>query len=247
MKNLIFGFTLMILLSSFSSKNESPLVRSWWKTVLVDAAGALGGAGSVASISAGLSTTNPVGWGWMAAGAVVGGAGASLAMVVPPGTVPAFESLPESFTYANNSANNDDNVGNEHNDIIIGFINSKSTFTVENYINYIKSLDNDNYNKALGEIDKDYLESEFSRVAKISDESAALDLIRSRLPSGVNKVTFIQDLTVAINSKTSRDFITEVKRLEEKYVANSSLTRNEEIILNSFFSTLRFSSALWMK
>lgn len=247
MKNLIFGFSLLFLLSSFSSSNEPPLVRAWWKTALVDAAGALGGAGSVASISAGLSTTNPVGWGCMAAGAVLGGAGASLAMVVPPGETLTLEAVQESFPYAANSSNSNDNVGSEHNDIITGFVRSQKTFSTKNYVDYIKSLDNKEYNDALKVIDSKYLEAEFKIVRRIKTETDALDLVQNRLPKGIDSEMLIRDLKNAMNAQTSRAFVTEIKDIELNYSKDKKINKRDKLILNSFFSTLRHSAALWNK
>lgn len=252
MKTLLGLLITIISFNSISDKsNNSTAIRSWWKTVIVDAAGALGGAGSVASIGSVGVCSNPVGWTAIGIGAVIGGAGASLAKVAPANTALPIEKLNLNYSSTSNisnSSNSNDDVGKQHNEIIIGFAKSKLTFNTKNYIDYIKSLNNKEYNNCLkNTIDKEYLEGEFSSARKVLTEDDAINLVINRAPNVLDKKMLRVDLEELLQSQDLTEFLFLTNKMENKYSRLKNIQACSKVSLNTFFSTLRYSASLWVK
>lgn len=245
MKNLLFAFFFTGILCSFSIEySENEKSRRWWEYALADAAGALGGAGSVASIASAGSATPP-GAVAIAAGALVGGAGASIALSTTDGEKLPLQTLEPNFSNASNSDNKYDNIGKSHNEIVIGFASSNMVFNVDNYIKYIKSLNNSDYNNALKLINKEYLENEFIMSRNSKSTIKWLEVIKQRLPKDVEQNKFINELNSALKATNVDELLNAIVTMETKYLADQKLSKTSQIQLASFFSTLRFSSALW--
>lgn len=105
--------------------------REGWKTALVDAGGALGGAGSVASLCPPCPASPPWGWAAIGAGALIGGAAASCA-IYPNLSIPQKQ-------ITNISLLSNPEIGIKHNEILTGYLPTVNEFSTNSYLEYIGS------------------------------------------------------------------------------------------------------------
>lgn len=128
MKKLIF--TIVVITTCISSS----FARPWWQTAIVDAGGALGGAGSVASLCP-ACTAIPIGQAAIAVGAILGGASASIAVNIapPPNGMDYVNVAGFLFLVPNHVA------GKIHNLIVSGYFNKMTYFEVEEYIKFLSA------------------------------------------------------------------------------------------------------------
>ena len=216
--------------------NEKIAVRKWWVTAIVDGAGALGGAGSVASfISVGSAT--PWGWAAIAGGAILGGAGASLAKV---GNVKPQDNGIKDLS---NSLNEFDWVGVSHNQIINDYFSSNYEFNSDNYLDFIKTHKCD-YKNIDVYFENEYIKNQTALVVKLETDEQVIDYALENLPDEIDKEEFKQFLNNLLLSQDGNSFIKEVKTYENKFI-NEKHSKETKIKLLSFFSTLRYSCNLW--
>lgn len=267
MKKLIFGFVATVLFSfignaqtlsnnfeasnldNLYASNELPIAnynslfnnenivgRKWWATCIVDAAGALGGAASVASfINVGSAT--PWGWAAIGGGAILGGAGASLARV---GNVRPIDNGIKNLS---NSLNELDYVGIKHNQIINDYFANYSEYNTKNYFEFINK-NKSKYGIEKIYFDEKYLDVQSALVKSLDTDVKIVDYALSNLPSEINKEDFKRFLN-SLNSIESGDkFIAEIKNYENKLMSGK-ISNDTKLKLSSFFSTMRYSSNLW--
>ena len=168
--------------------NEKNVVRPWWATAIVDGAGALGGAGSVASfINVGSAT--PWGWAAIAGGAILGGAGASLAKA---GNVKPHDNGIKNLS---NPLNEFDWVGVSHNQIINDYFSSNDEFNSGNYLEFIKKHKCD-YNDIDVYFDNEYIKNQTALVVKLDTDEQVINYALENMPEEINKEEFKKFLKI---------------------------------------------------
>lgn len=217
--------------------NNAIVKRKWWQTCIVDAAGALGGAASVVSFTSGVASLTPLGWGAVAGGAVLGGAGASLARV---GNVRPTDNGIKNLS---NTINELDYVGVKHNQIINDYFLNYSEYNTKDYFEFI------NKNKSKYDIEKiyfdeKYLEEQASIIRGLDTEDKIFEYALIGLPLEINKDEFKIFLNSLNYIESDDEFISEIKVYENKLLSGK-LSVDTKLKLSSFFSTIRYSSNLW--
>ena len=218
----------------------------WWKTALVDAAGALGGAGSVASGLAYVgAVSNPAGWIACGVGAVVGGAGSSIAyagLVQPDGT---NGGLNEDDVKNNN--NTFDYIGLYHNKLVIDYYPHKDNLSGENLIAFY----NDNSSN-YGNVDLNFTEAEdvdslinaANSLRGLSFEYFIEQIVTS-LPTFIDKIEFTNFLISNSTITDKKLCLENIKTFENQLLSDENLDELSKMKLASFFSTFRYSISLW--
>ncbi len=217
--------------------NNVIVKRKWWQTCIVDAAGALGGAASVVSFTSGVATLTPLGWGAVAGGAVLGGAGASLARV---GNVRPTDNGIKNLS---NTMNELDYVGVKHNQIINDYFLNYSEYTDENYFEFINK-NKSTYGIEKINFDEKYLEAQTSIIKDLDTDDKIVEYALIGLPSEINKDEFTSFLNNLKSIESADEFISEIKVYENKLLSGK-LSVETKLKLSSFFSTMRYSSNLW--
>lgn len=123
----------LIILSIFIVNNLA--ARAWYETAIIDAGGALGGAGSVSSLCPPCLGV-PIGQAAIVGGAIIGGAAASLAIY------PQEPTGPNSWNQNNHlfiDLTTLNSIGYKHNEIVTNFNETNSQFTVEDYKDFINN------------------------------------------------------------------------------------------------------------
>lgn len=221
----------------------------FWDTLLVDAGGALGGAGSVASIigtaTGGAAALTPVGWGAVALGGIVGGASASIAY---SRTAPLTDTKDPNIK--SRVAKEDDEIGTSHNQIIIDFHQTNSTYKTTNtfdkdafYQFAIASKKNTMEAPLLSKKDYDKIINQSSAL-KDKDISEVLNYIDGYLPKSIDKANFKKSLLSISSSKNFNDLMINIESLENR-IKSQRLSKLDAYLMNAFFSTMRHSAILW--
>ena len=120
-------------------------------------------------------------------------------------------------------------------------------FNASNYMEYIRSLNNERYNEALDNLGENFYIQEIITARNLMTGMDAINLVRDRLPKSIDKNDLIDKLIIALEADSVEDFTGKVKKLENSYISDSQLNSRDLVILKSFFSTLRYSSSLWGK
>ena len=224
----------------FNSLNESENLRcGGWCTAIVDAGGALGGAGSVASFPGGQACP------WcLAGGALLGGAGASIA-AYDPLVVGNGPDISLSNEYSINNNNEYNNIGEEHNNLIRQFIESELPIDPESVYNFFKNKHrNSEHSVAFQFFTLEALTNEMDAAKNANTNiDSALQYLKSRLPHSIDKNKFISDLR---NTLEFKNVDSELKNLENNFFSgNNELSNKDNIAMKAFFAILRNSGKLW--
>jgi hypothetical protein len=225
---------------SFTDKpisTNKELGKPWWKTALVDAGGALGGAGSVGSLI-GPAISTPVGVGACVLGGVLGGASASV------GYAGMIEPSNPGGVSPQNPLNTLDDIGSKHNDLVNDFIRDNNEITAAGYFSYV-SENKDKYGEGEMYLTEEFFSNQLQEVSALNETSEILDYIGSKLPASVNKENFKAELSKIANSSTPEEFISKTKNFENQFFESNSFEKADEVALKAFFSTLRFSASIW--
>lgn len=220
----------------FYSKTNKP----WWKTAIVDAAGALGGASGVLSFTHGTASLTPWGWGAVGLGAVVGGAGASIGY--------AGLQQPNDGNNGSNSNNPMDYIGLNHNKILIDFKNSNIEYTPKNLLDFvIKNKDKYGINNDISFPSLKTLDSLNLVIENIMVNGKEEEWMLSMLPNDYQDKEGILNLINSIQVMDNKnDVIDKIKNYENNQVESSSNNRKQsDLLILSFLSTLRNSTLLW--
>lgn len=226
----------ILYFTSTSNDNNLEVKRKWWATVLVDAAGALGGAASVATFI-NVASITPAGWVAIGVGAVVGGAGASLARAgnLNPSKI-EIKNLP-------NKINDLDYIGSKHNQIIKDYLDNYPDYTANNYFQFI-TINKSKYGIENIPFELKYFEEQLVMVKKLDTDEKIVDFVLSILPDGIDHDEFKSFLIGLNDFENGEELVENIKRFENK-LNDGTLSNDAKLKLLPFFSTLRYSSNLW--
>lgn len=241
MKNLIFKTVLILTFLSFTlniSAKDSWWERAW-KTALVDAGGALGGAGSVASVI-GAGSATPIGSAAIVGGAVLGGASASV----------AYSGSAGPGSTGNNSGsfggNKYDFIGVEHNQFMHRYLTSQLiSEPIDFYSFFKKTFDSRMNQKTFDILNAEYFNKQEREVKKINSKADCYDFVSSNLTEKVDIKKFMPILEEIGATKNIKEAINLCKKLEANFFEKEKLNKQGELLLKSFFSTLRHSLVYW--
>ncbi|WP_028284104.1 hypothetical protein [Olleya marilimosa] len=241
-KSIIFSLILVLFSSNV---NANSIVKdSWWetawKTALVDAGGALGGAGSVGSlIGAGAAT--PLGGAAIVGGALLGGASASIGYAGAAGpSSSGYGSLPATF-----GENYYDFIGTEHNILLFEYLKSKKISKQQSFYDFSKRYLKSEYEVSLKYLSSDYFTKQDKEVKNLKSTEDIFNFVISKLPESVDKRYLTSFLKQISNTSNIEDFLNISKKYENSFFNKSDLKENDIIIMKTFFSTLRHSTYYW--
>src|SRR5690554_1199505 len=203
--------------------------QPWWKTALVDGAGALGGAGSVMSFTGGIAATTPIGW-------VGVGAGASIAY--------AGNATPSKTKVKNNSNNPFDHVGIRHNLIVKDFHQTRVEYSDEKFIDFIEQNKSKYGIEENRYITVEYLREQGEKINSLKSNEDFINFVLNELPKEVDKNEFANFLNSVGNAKTLEKAIEKILNYEN----DLAMTEMEDVAKNNIFiflTTLRNSTTLW--
>ncbi|WP_299684572.1 hypothetical protein [uncultured Dokdonia sp.] len=234
--------------------------KPWWKKALVDAGGALGGAGSVGSLI-NVGSITPAGWVAIGGGAILGGGSASVAYssessAVEHAEAAAVESGKSAMNSGNSrmsnksrtSDNQNDHIGQLHNQIIADYFDKHSTYNRNTFYDFVIS-DGRVYPKGITPIltKKDYnqivQESIYLRIP--NDNDKIIEFILKYLPDNVNTQKFRDYLILLLNSNTQDSFNANLDYAEGKVRSENDLSDYDSFLMDCFFSTARNSADFW--
>lgn len=218
----------------------------WGRTAVIDAAGALGGAGSVAGIAGwfGWTPAAPVAAIAVGVGAIIGGAGASLAASNYTGDIP-INPIDIIDNQLKTKENYFDKVGKLHNQIVYDYWQINNKYDPITFYDFIKK-NKDKYGFEEIFIKKEFLENQYRKIKDLSNDSNLEDYIIENLPKQVNSkeyLSFIKKINSLSQSKQDR--IDYLKRFEKSELSKKEYNDETKAILGGFFSTLKYSTFLW--
>ncbi|MDM1408912.1 hypothetical protein [Myroides sp. DF42-4-2] len=254
MKKLFLLLSLSIVLVSCESEskklnfdtdqNFKTQGKGFWNTALVDGAGALTGAGSVASIAGwfGWTPAAPLAAGAVALGAVIGGAGASVAYAYSY-QIPIRQDY-QSDHNLTVTENYIDNVGIMHNQIIVDYQAKYPVYDEATYYSFV-SDNKDKYGFSamiLTAVEENKIREEIESIITHSD---VIGYTLEKLPKEVNRenyTIFFENLeSISVREKA----ISYVNQFEVKELSEKIYTDETKLLLGIYFSTLRNSMRLW--
>lgn len=237
---------MLAMLFCFNSINAQTQKRRPGTIAAIDAAGALGGAGSVASIAGWLGWTPPtavVAGIAIGAGAIVGGAGASLAAasksqgMTPNNPKGLINDFPENYL---------NETGIIHNQIVYDYYSQNQIYNPQEFYEYIeRNKDRYGFGKELY-IDFKTVEEQYNIFKNVENFSAVRTYILDKLPEEVNEIEYGQLLDTLENTQDVNEAIAIIQNFESNEYRKeyADLTKG---ILGTFFSTYRHSLLLWNK
>ena len=252
-KHIISITVLTVILFSSTSANAQ-----WWKKALADAGGALGGAGSVASISSVFSLTPP-GLVALGGGAVVGGAAASVVVSGSDSSAQAAEAFQAGeqatkggrssgqYRNASKSTSSGNSIGELHNQAIIEYFDNYTTFNKDTFYTFLTSNPKYGLNDEIKFSKNDYNAIVQESIHLRSPGSTKLiEFILKHIPPTVDNQRFRDYLILLLNSTASlSEFKAQIDTIEELTKTENDMTKLDSLIMDSFFSTLRHSSDFW--
>jgi hypothetical protein len=230
MKKLFFLTVICLMTMSFANKpivTNKELVKPWWVTALVDAAGTLNGAGAVASYCPTCLGT-PLGQGAVVLGGIVGGASASLGYTGIAGMVEPAN--PNGGVLPQNPLNNLDDIGNKHNQLVNDFIKDNEEITAANFFSYI-SENKEKYGEGELHLTEEFFTKQLDEVSSLNETSEILDYIADKLPQNVDKEEFKTELSEIASSSSREEFISKTKSFENQFFEETSLEKGDEIAM----------------
>lgn len=225
------------------NQNYKTQGKGFWNTAFVDAAGALGGAGSVASVAGWLGWTPaaPIAAGAVALGAVIGGAGASIAYAtsydIPLGKDYEFN---QSIIVSDNYI---DEIGAIHNQIVIDYKKEYAIYTEETYFNFLdKNIEQYGFTESISISDK--VKEDIEKL-KLLTHSDVIKYTLEMLPKEIDQQIY-SDLFNDLESLSSKEeAISRIKIFESNELNEGKYTDETKLLLGIYFSTLRYSLFLW--
>lgn len=241
----LFLLLLCFMISSNSIFANEISARNGWGVAAADAAGALGGAGSVASIAGWFSWTPaaPVAAIACGVGALIGGAGASMAASKTNGATPKNpkDILTNEVAFPDNYF---DQVGVIHNQILFDYFSENSIYEPKKYFDYM-NLNKSKYGIKEVYVTLEYLERQYQDSKSFNDIDAINSYTLQNLPQGVDKSAYSKFLNDLSNIEEKKAAIAFIKNFERTELKNPKYSEKTLGILGSFFSTYRYSIALW--
>jgi hypothetical protein len=216
---------------SVYQSNES--FRRWWQTLLVDAAGALGGAASGAQFCKH--------WLCAAIGGVIGGAGASVARVSQSSGI-----YISKRTAPINPKNAYEMIGQKHNQIIEDFYEAYQNYNPDDLYTFIERekvkygvdqmpFSKEVYNELIRVSNKEY-----------TSETEAIEGLKEMLSMDMQgKEEFISTVEKILGLSGIEEFNEKILQFEEGFYESVELSEKDIFLYQSFFSTMRHSANLW--
>jgi len=250
--------TTIFILGSYSSnaQKKDPIsnaiilnqnsTKGFWAGLLADAAGALAGGSAGATIGGAVGVaTGGAGMVVIVGGsAVIGGAAASVAYAnrnTSGGTNKNYSDLLNSIE---DKSNNMNFVGQNHNVLITDFFKKNKSFDLDSFYDFcIKHKEE--YNVGDVVIDKKTFKNIVYTVNDLKTTDQHIDYIIQNLPKSIDKKIFknaLDNLTKSGKDITLKD----IEEFEKISINKSNeLPVEDQIIMNSFYSLLRYSLIYW--
>jgi hypothetical protein len=216
--------------------------RKWWQTAIIDAAGALGGAAAVGQfINVGAIT--PGGWLALAGGAILGGAGASIAANKSSGGtgIPTTkEDYLKLMLKAKNKNCLNDEIGQGHNQLILDYFKDNKNYNSDDFYNFaVTKGKNNKFNKK--SFNKIVLNNKLIN-GSIDD---VFNNIFPNLPKSINQNKFKSILLSILDTSNKETVLDKLISFEENIKSENKLNKFETFKIEAFFSTFRHSVILW--
>ncbi|WP_353118900.1 hypothetical protein [Myroides odoratus] len=217
--------------------------KGFWNTAFVDAAGALGGAGSVASVAGWLGWTPaaPVAAGAVLLGAIVGGAGASIAYA------DSYEvPIENDYAFSQSMIINDnyvDEIGAIHNQIVIDYKEKYAFYNEEAYFSFLET-NKEQYGFTAPLLISNKVKEDIEKL-KSASHSDVIEYTLELLPKEIDQemyIDFFQHLEVL---SAKEDAISFIKKFERSELIKQEYSDETKLLLGVYFSTLRYSLFLW--
>lgn len=265
-KLILFGLAIFLCIPNISA------AKPWWAIGIVDAAGALGGAGSVLGSTGGIAATNPVGWAAAAGGAILGGAGASIAynglVVQDDPTTPG-----DKFDVVRQTAKLDkakkgaelkavkatakldkraverkfDYVGKNHNLLVSGFLKTGVKYSDEAYWEFVQK----NGHKYGVDNNKYYtlddLKKQTEIIKTLKSDDDIVKFATQALPDDIDKKAFVKFLYSFSEDSDLSTVQSKIKKYEQSIQKDKKVSQPSKDFLEFFLSTLENSTILWYR
>lgn len=163
-------------------------------------------------------------------------------MVIPEGGIIDRGMLNHDFEFAKNENNDLDYIGRNHNEIIVDFEAKKIPVTAKNYYTYLNN--HSKYSAGLQYFDLVDIVNLFKNNREHLDMDQTVQNIIKELPIELRD-SFAEKLNELLQSSNNRTFVSKVINMENGYINNRSFDEELNTKLKIFFSTLRYSAALW--